>query len=489
MATNPIKSLAGQTAVYGMGTIIPRLLNYMLVPFYTRVLSDEHYGQMTELYAYVAFFLVLLTYGMETAFFRFAQKVDTNRVFNAALSAILTTSAIFIALLFFFYEPVAGLIQYAGNSEYIVFVGLIVALDAITAIPFALLRKQNKARRFATIRILNVSLNIGLNVLFIVLIPNWAMKFATEIFGNNASLLLWVFVANLIASLLSLVLLWPQLKRFSFSWDSSLLKPMLSYALPVLIVGLAGMVNEVIDKILLKYLLPDRETAMAQLGIYGANYKLGVLMTLFIQMFRFAAEPFFFAEAEKKDSPELFARVLNYFVISGLLIFLGITLFIDVFQYFLGPEFRSGLNIVPIVLIANLFYGVFFNLSVWYKLTDRTRNGAVIALIGASITLFANILLIPVMGYTGAAWAHLACYAAMMIISYFWGKRVYPVPYKVKRFLLYLILALGLYFISIAIHPDKLLIRLLFNALLLAVFVAVAVLSEYKGFRAAQRIS
>jgi O-antigen/teichoic acid export membrane protein len=312
------------------------------------------------------------------------------------------------------------------------------------------------------------------------------MQFATDIFGNNASLLLWVFVANLIASFLSLVLLWPQLKRFSFSWDSSLLKPMLSYALPVLIVGLAGMVNEVIDKILLKYLLPDRETAMAQLGIYGANYKLGVLMTLFIQMFRFAAEPFFFAEAEKKDSPELFARVLNYFVISGLLIFLGITLFIDLFQYFLGPEFRSGLNIVPIVLIANLFYGVFFNLSVWYKLTDRTRNGAVIALIGASITLLANILLIPVMGYTGAAWAHLACYAAMMIISYFWGKKVYPIPYKVKRFLLYLISALGLYFISVAVHPNELLIRLLFNALLLAVFVAVAIISEHRGFRATQ---
>jgi len=181
--------------------------------------------------------------------------------------------------------------------------------------------------------------------------------------------------------------------------------------------------------------------------------------------------------------------VLNYFVISGLLIFLGITLFIDVFQYFLGAEFRSGLNIVPIVLIANLFYGVFFNLSVWYKLTDRTRNGAVIALIGATITLIANILLIPVMGYTGAAWAHLACYSTMMIISYFWGKKVYPIPYKINRFLFYLILALGLYFISVAVHPDELLIRLLFNAMLLAVFVTVAVLLEHKGFRATQRIS
>lgn len=485
MATNPIKSLAGQTAVYGMGTIIPRLLNYMLVPFYTRVLSEAHYGQMTELYAYVAFLMVLLTYGMETSFFRFSQKTDTKKVFNAAMSAILSTSAVFIVLLALFYVPLANLMQYEGNTEYIVLVGLIVALDAVTAIPFALLRKLNKARRFAIIRIVNVSLNIALNLLFIKVIPEWSLSVASEIFGSGSSLLLWVFVANLLASFLSLILLWPQLKQFTFQWDNSLLRPMLQYALPVLVVGLAGMVNEVIDKILLKYLLPDRSTAMAQLGIYGANYKLGVLMTLFIQMFRFAAEPFFFAEAEKKDSPELFARVLNYFVISGLLIFLLITLFIDVFQYFIGPEFRAGLNIVPIVLLANLFYGVFFNLSVWYKLTDRTRNGAVIAIIGASITLLANILLIPVWGYTGAAWAHLACYATMMTISYFWGKKVYPIPYKLKRFLFYLFLALGLYFISIAVYPGELFIRLLFNSLLFAIFIAIAVIFERKDIRTA----
>ncbi|MDY0076372.1 MAG: oligosaccharide flippase family protein [Bacteroidales bacterium] len=481
MAVNPIKSLAGQTAVYGMGTIVPRLLNYMLVPFYTRIFAENIYGQLTELYAYVAFLLVLLTYGMETAFFRFAQKLDTKSVFNASLSAIITTAAIFVALLLFLYEPLAQSIRYTGNPEYVLMIGLIVALDAATAIPFALLRKLNKARRFATIKILNVGLNISLNFIFLLLIPEWSQKVAISLFGDQVSLLVWVFIANLASSLLSLLLLWPQLKNFRFQLSNTFIRPMLNYALPVLVVGLAGMVNEVIDKILLKYLLPDPETAMAELGIYGANYKLGVLMTLFIQMFRYAAEPFFFAEAEKKQAPELFAKVLNYFVIIGLLIFLGITLYMDIFQHFIGSRFREGLSIVPIVLMANLFYGVFFNISVWYKLTDRTSNGAIIALIGAAITITFNILLIPVLGYAGAAWAHLFCYTAMMVISYLWGQRVYPIPYKWKALLAYLALAVLMYAISQWLRPEILLQRLLLNTFLLLLFVIPVFFFERKN--------
>jgi len=489
MAINPIKSLAGQTAVYGMGTIVPRLLNYMLVPFYTRIFAENIYGQLTELYAYVAFLLVLLTYGMETAFFRFAQKHDTKSVFNSALSAIIITSAFFVALLVLFYEPLAQSIRYTGNPEYVLMIGLIVALDAATAIPFALLRKLNKARRFATIKVLNVALNISLNFIFLLLIPEWSQKVAVSLFGDQVSLLVWVFIANLAASLLSLLLLWPQLKSFRFQISNAFVRPMLNYALPVLVVGLAGMVNEVIDKILLKYLLPNPDTAMAELGIYGANYKLGVLMTLFIQMFRYAAEPFFFAEAEKKQAPELFAKVLNYFVIIGLLIFLGITLYMDVFQHFIGERFREGLSIVPIVLMANLFYGVFFNLSVWYKLTDRTSNGAVIALIGAAITITFNILLIPILGYTGAAWAHLLCYSAMMVISYVWGQRVFPVPYQWKALLAYLSLAVFMFAISQWLRPEILLQRLLFNTFLLLLFVVPVYFFERKNLSFADKQS
>jgi len=489
MAINPIKSLAGQTAVYGMGTIVPRLLNYMLVPFYTRIFAENIYGQLTELYAYVAFLLVLLTYGMETAFFRFAQKHDTKSVFNSALSAIIITSAFFVALLVLFYEPLAQSIRYTGNPEYVLMIGLIVALDAATAIPFALLRKLNKARRFATIKVLNVALNISLNFIFLLLIPEWSQKVAVSLFGDQVSLLVWVFIANLAASLLSLLLLWPQLKSFRFQISNAFVRPMLNYALPVLVVGLAGMVNEVIDKILLKYLLPNPDTAMAELGIYGANYKLGVLMTLFIQMFRYAAEPFFFAEAEKKQAPELFAKVLNYFVIIGLLIFLGITLYMDIFQHFIGERFREGLSIVPIVLMANLFYGVFFNLSVWYKLTDRTSNGAVIALIGAAITITFNILLIPILGYTGAAWAHLLCYSAMMVISYVWGQRVFPVPYQWKALLAYLSLAVFMFAISQWLRPEILLQRLLFNTFLLLLFVVPVYFFERKNLSFADKQS
>jgi len=489
MAVNPIKSLAGQTVVYGMGTIVPRLLNYMLVPFYTRIFAENIYGQLTELYAYVAFLLVLLTYGMETAFFRFAQKHDTKSVFNASLSAIITTAAIFVALLLFFYEPLAQSIRYTGNPEYILMIGLIVALDAATAIPFALLRKLNKARRFATIKIFNVGLNISLNFIFLLLIPEWSQKVATSLFGDQVSLLVWVFIANLASSLLSLLLLWPQLKNFRYQLSNAFIRPMLNYALPVLVVGLAGMVNEVIDKILLKYLLPNPETAMAELGIYGANYKLGVLMTLFIQMFRYAAEPFFFAEAEKKQAPELFAKVLNYFVIIGLLIFLGITLYMDIFQHFIGSRFREGLSIVPIVLMANLFYGVFFNLSIWYKLTDRTSNGAIIALIGAAITITFNILLIPVLGYPGAAWAHLFCYTAMMVISYLWGQRVYPIPYQWKALLAYLALAVLMYAISQWLRPEILLQRLLLNTFLLLLFVVPVFFFEHKNLSFADKQS
>lgn len=478
MAHNPIKSLAGQTAVYGMGTIIPRLLNYLLVPFYTRVFSQHEYGQVTELYAYVAFLLVLLTYGMETAFFRFAQKEGSKRVFNNAWSAVILSSAFFIGLMLLLYPTAAQSIGYQSESTFILLIALIVALDATTAIPFALLRQQNKARVFALIKIANVTLNISLNIFFIFLIPEKSTAWAEALFGPGTSLVLWVFVSNLTASLLTLLLLLPYIRGFRFNLDYTLLKPMLHYALPVLVVGLAGMTNDVIDKLLLKHLLPDADGALAQVGIYGANFKLAVLMTLFIQMFRYAAEPFFFANAEKKESPELFAHVMNYFVIFGLSIFLMVTLFMDYFKLFIGANFHEGLSIVPIILMANLFYGIFFNLSVWYKLTDRTRYGAIISLIGASITVLLNIILIPIWGYYGSAWAHFVCYFAMMVISYAWGKRFYKIPYSLKRLAVYGALAMVLYALSSYTHHLALPLKTVVHGLFLIGFFAGTIALE-----------
>jgi O-antigen/teichoic acid export membrane protein len=485
MAQNPIKSLAGQTVVYGMGTILPRLLNYFMVPLYTRVFEREVYGQVTELYAYVAFFMVLLTYGMETAFFRYAQKHEARKVFNTAMSAITLTSAVFLVLLGAFYLPVSSWMQYEGNPEYILFIGLIVTVDVLTAIPFAMLRKLNQARRFAVVKLLNVSANIGLNLIFIVFIPGLSASFSDVIFGNGPDLLVWVLISNIAASILSLAMLAPLFRTFRFSMDLSLLRPMLHYALPVLVVGVAGMVNEVIDKILLKYLLPDSGQAMAQLGVYGANYKLGVLMTLFVQMFRYASEPFFFAEAEKKNAPELFARVMNYFVLSGLMIFLMVVLYLDLFKHFIGQDYHEGLGIVPIVLMANLFYGIFYNLSIWYKLTDRTGAGAYISIAGAIVTITLNILLIPVLGYHGAAWAHFGCYFLMMGASYIWGQKVFPIPYQTRRIVFYILVAAVLYFISTVVQEQNAWLKYSVNTFLFGLFTFVAYWLEIRKAAAA----
>ncbi len=481
MAHNPIKSLAGQTAVYGMGTIVPRLLNYMLVPIYTRVFEDQAtYGQITELYAYIAFLMVFLTYGMETAFFRYAQKNDPKKVFNTTMSAILLTTAVFLLFVFLFYNSITDWMQYSGNSEYILIVALIVAFDAVSAIPFAMLRKLNKARKFAIIRLVNVFLTVGLNLLTIIAFPVFFTQMAMQWFGNETGLVIWVFISNFLASVLSLLMLGSLFRSFKWSFDSVLLKAMLRYAWPILVIGLAGMVNEMLDKILLKYLLKPEEQPMVQLGIYGANYKLGVLMTLFIQMFRFAAEPFFFAEAEKKDAPHLFARVMNYFVIVGLLIFLVVMLYMDIFKILIGERYREGLYIVPIVLMANLVNGVYYNLAIWYKLTDRTLSGAYIALGGAVITIVLNVLLIPSFGYHGAAWTRLLTYVLMMLVSFYWGQKVYKIPYNVGRLLVYAALALLLFFVSnyfIAFSP---VVNIALNTLIIGLFAFTAFRYEMK---------
>lgn len=481
MAHNPIKSLAGQTAVYGMGTIVPRLLNYMLVPIYTRVFEDQAtYGQITELYAYIAFLMVFLTYGMETAFFRYAQKNDPKKVFNTTMSAILLTTAVFLLFVFLFYNSIADWMQYSGNSEYILIVALIVAFDAVSAIPFAMLRKLNKARKFAIIRLVNVFLTVGLNLLTIIAFPVFFTQMAMQWFGNETGLVIWVFISNFLASVLSLLMLGSLFRSFKWSFDSVLLKAMLRYAWPILVIGLAGMVNEMLDKILLKYLLKPEEQPMVQLGIYGANYKLGVLMTLFIQMFRFAAEPFFFAEAEKKDAPHLFARVMNYFVIVGLLIFLVVMLYMDIFKILIGERYREGLYIVPIVLMANLVNGVYYNLAIWYKLTDRTLSGAYIALGGAVITIALNVLLIPSFGYHGAAWTRLLTYVLMMLVSFYWGQKVYKIPYNVGRLLVYAAVALLLFFVSnyfIAFSP---VVNIALNTLIIGFFAFTAFRYEMK---------
>ncbi len=485
MAGNPLKRLAGETAVYGLGTIVPRLLNYFLVPFYTRIFDEAAYGQITELYAWVAIVMVVLTYGMETAFFRYAnQEKDSNNVFNTATTSLLITSVAFIGIVVLFLGDIASAIQYEGNSEYIILLAFIVAIDAFTSLPFAYLRFKNKAKRFSFIKIASVVVNIFLNFLFLLIIPKLLAENVHEVMiYKSGHLIVFVFIANLISTIISLLLLIPELKVFKIQIDKATLRKMLAYGLPILIIGFAGMINEVSDKILLKYLLPEDVDAQAQIGIYGANYKLAILMTLFIQMFRYAAEPFFFAESDKTNARETYSHVMTYFVIFTFIIFLGITLFMDIFKYFIGPAFWAGLMIVPIVLAAKLFLGIFYNLSVWYKLTNKTLYGAAIAIFGAIITIVLNIILIPKYGFIGSAWANFFCYLSMMLISYFWGRKIYKVNYQIKKILVYALLAGLVYYISTLIAINNAYLSFLINSLLFLTYVGIALINERRLLR------
>jgi O-antigen/teichoic acid export membrane protein len=491
----PLKKLAGQTVVYGMGTIVPRLLNYLLLtPFYTRIFIEGEYGVVTELYAYVAFLLVLLTYGMETSFFRFAEtETNKDRVFTTALGSLFVTSSLFILLGTLFAGNIADLIRYPDHPEYIIYFVIIVGVDAFSAIPFARLRQQNKAFRFAWLKVFNVSTNIFFNFFFLLFCP-WFLDqnpdSALQTIYSADIGVGYAFISNLIASVLTLILLLPEVFRIRISFDSRILKRMLSYGFPLLLVGLFGMINEVSDKLLFKFLIsvPDNIAdpdayVLGQLGIYGANYRLAVLMTLFIQMFRYAAEPFFFSHAREENAKRLYASVMKYFIIFCLLIFLGVSLFIDIFKYFIGPDFRTGLMIVPIILMANLLLGIFYNLSVWYKLTDKTGYGAIIAFTGAVITVVLNVLLVPEYGYLGAAWAHLSCYFTMVVISYFWGRKHYRISYDLKNISFYFIIAMAIYFLSeqLALEEGLLLYGTHF-AMILA-FLLLAIFLEKRKYR------
>ena len=428
-----------------MGTIVPRLLNYfLLTPFYTRVFMQGEYGVITELYAYMAFLLVLLTYGMETTYFRFAQKEpDPKKVFSASLFSLLVSSSLFFLLVLALAQPIAGAMHYADHKEYIILFCLIVALDAFTAIPFAHLRQKNKPLRFSVIKIVNVLVNLGLNFFFLWLAPrmlahnpgSWVAAVYDPAIGVG-----YAFISNLISSVITLLLLVPDIFSIKFIVDWRLLRRMLYFTFPLLIVGLAGMVNEVADKIIFKYLLiapsgvaDPEKYAVAQLGIYGAVYKLSVLMTLFIQMFRYAAEPFFFAQMKESNAKQVYADVMKYFILFGLFLFLGVTLFVDVFKYFIGPRYWEGLYVLPIVLLANLLLGITYNLSIWYKLNDMTRFGAYIGLTGAAVTIILNVLLVPRFSYLGAAWGHLSAYVVMVILSFIWGQKYYRIRYQMKE--------------------------------------------------------
>jgi O-antigen/teichoic acid export membrane protein len=478
--SNPIKRLAGQTAIYGVSSIVGRLLNYLLVPVYTNYFLTHEFGVVVEMYSYVVFLIVILTYGMETAFFRFSQTKQEFKesVFSTSLLSVFLTSLLFIIFTSFYSQELANLIRYPENPHYVLWFGIIIGLDALVAIPFARLRAENRPVYFAVIKLTGIGINILLVLFFIVFCP-WVVKNdiglitkAVNSFYNPEMGVGYVFISNLVASIVTTLLLLPVMMRTRLSFSFPLWRAMLLYALPLMLAGLAGVVNEAIDRLLLKYMLPE-EIAMSHLGIYGACYRVSVLMLLFIQAFRFAAEPFFFAEYGKSDSKEIYARVMKIFVFTCLVIFLGVLLFMDIVQYFIGSDFRVGLDIVPVLLMAHIFLGVYFNLSIWYKLTGQTQYGAYITLIGAVITVVLNLFLIPRFGYHGAAWVHLASYATMTLVSFYWGQKYFPVPYAIGRLMFFTILALLIYFLHSLIPDIFPPIKWFINFLMLSSFIAV----------------
>jgi O-antigen/teichoic acid export membrane protein len=446
-----IKKLASQTAIYGISSIFGRFLNYLLVPLYTYYFSAAEYGVVSEFYAYAGFFSVLLLFGFETGYFRFRDKESSGRdaAYSTALIFVVLVNLGFFLLIRWLNTPLSAALHYADHPEYVLWFATILALDAMTAIPFARLRAENKALRFASIKVTEIMITILLSLFFIVYCPkvlaqnpgSWVRQVYDPAIGVG-----YIFIANLLASVFKFLLLMPQFRGLAWGFDRQLFGRMLRYSLPMVVIGFAGIVNEMLDRALLKYLLPyDEVTNLKMLGIYSACYKLSILMSLFIQAFRYAAEPFFFAYAGNSDARKVYADVLKFFVIFCVFIFLMVTLFIDFFKYFIGEEFRAGLDVVPILLLANLCLGIYVNLSIWYKLTDRTVMGAFVSLAGAALTIALNIWLIPTLGYVGSAWATLACYGTMVIVSYLLGRKYYPVAYDLKRVIGYTGLGIALY--------------------------------------------
>ncbi|MFK7954256.1 MAG: polysaccharide biosynthesis C-terminal domain-containing protein [Ekhidna sp.] len=447
-----LKKLASQTAVYGLSSVLGRMLNYLLVPLYTSVFAPGEYGVVTELYAYVAFLNVFFIYGLETAYFRFSSQSNGYNYFNLALTSILVSSIVFAGVIFLFSDGIASILDYPEKGNLIRWLALILAVDAIVAIPFARLRQEGKAYNFAVYKLSNIGINIFLNLFFLLACPSIIESNPDHILSNvyNPALGIgYVFLSNLIANGLYILFFTKTWFRLKITFNTTEWKRMMQYAWPVLIIGFAGVTNEMLSRAILKYRLPEGfyegYTNLESLGIFGACYKLSVFMTLAVQAFRYAFEPFFFAQASDKNSPKLFAQIMYWFVIFTGFSWLAVSVFLpQIAPLFLRQSsYLEALNTVPWLLGGGLMLGVFYNLSLWYKLTDKTLYGAYISIIGAVATFILNWWLIPIFGYMGSAVATFSTYSLMVFISFFWGRKHYPVPYEVCKILGYILLVVG----------------------------------------------
>ena len=461
-----IKTLAKDTAIYGLSSIVGRFLNYLLVPLYTHVISAASggYGIVTNLYAYTALILVILTFGMETTFFRFANKEDedANTVFSTSLALVSALSLLFLGAVVLFATPISQALGYADHPDYLLMMAAVVALDAIQAIPFCLLRFQKKAMKFASLKLLFIVLNIGLNLLYFVVLGH------TEVF--------YVFFLNLVCTFLITFFFVPELIHMRFRVDMGLLRRMLSYSWPILILGIAGILNQAADKMIFPLVYPDKAQGISELAVYGACAKIAMIMAMITQAFRYAYEPFVFAQSRERGQAHMYAMGMKYFVIFTLLAFLCVMAWLPALRYMVGADYWQGLRVVPIVMAAEIMMGVYFNLSFWYKLIDKTIYGAVFSIVGCTVLLAVNFYGIPRMSYMACAWGGFAGYGTAMILSYIVGQKKNPIPYPMRNMAGYVLLAVVLY-VLITLVPDEwpVLLRLAAGTTLVVVYAAYTV--------------
>jgi len=473
-----LKRLAGETVLYGLGSIVPRFLNFLLVPLHTAVFNPEDYGVITKLFAYVAVVNIVFMFGMETTYFRFATKpeADEKKIFNLSQTVVVGVSLILSLLFIFISVPLSHVLKIAGHANVIVWFALIMLMDAIVAIPFARLRLQKKAAMFATGKLINIFILVGLNLYFLKVAYNPAVGIG------------YVILALLIANLFYLLFFYKTLFSWRPAFDRLISPDMLRYAYPVMLMGIAGMINEMFSRITLEAWLPDNfypgQSAEYALGIFGACFKFAMLMGLAVTAFRYAAEPFFFSNASNKNSPELFAKVNHYFIIVCCILLLGVGINLDVLKYFLGDKaYWEGLSVVPVLLLAYLFLGIYYNTTVWFKLTDRTYFGTIITIIGVVVTIAFNFLLIPLFGYMGSSWASLLCYLSMATISYFLGQKYYPIPYLVGKGVAYIVFTTALVYFVNSVNIENRLLAIGFHQVVLVSYLMAVYFLERQYFR------
>ena len=473
-----LKSLAKDTAIYGLSSIVGRFLNYMLVPLYTAVLpvSSGGYGVVSNVYAFTALMLVLLTFGMETGFFRFANKSgeDPMKVYANSLISVGGVSLIFVILCLMFLHPISNLLDYGNHPEFIAMMAVVVALDSFQCIPFAYLRYKKRPIKFAAIKLLSIVGGIGLNLFFLLACPWLSIHFPSSVswFYDPDYLVGYIFISNLFVSILQMFFFIPELRGFVYKLDKQLLKRMVVYSFPVLILGLVGILNQTIDKMIYPFLFTDRREGLVQLGIYAATSKIAMVMAMFTQAFRYAYEPFVFGKDREGDNRKMYAAAMKYFLIFSLLAFLAVMFYLDILRYMVARGYWEGLGVVAIVMLAEICKGIYFNLSFWYKLTDETRWGAYFSIVGCAIIVVLNILFVPVYGYAASAWASVAGYAVIMLLSYVMGQKKYPINYDLKSLGLYILLAGILYVVAEQVTISNFIIRMVFRTLLLALFIA-----------------